>query len=138
MAFEPLYSFLEPVKKYKCNTCEKETLLAVTTNSNWALKRHINSHHSELISQYEDISRKKKSNTPIKSQNSLSKFGFTKESKKQSDLHQSCKVKQEQIDESVINLIMTESLPFTFVKKKAFKELIQTCQPGKNLISYEI
>ena len=50
MAFEPLYSFLEPVKKYKCNTCEKETLLAVTANSNWALKRHINSHHSELIS----------------------------------------------------------------------------------------
>ena len=51
MAFEPLFTLQEEDgskgKKYKCNLCPKKTVISVTTSSNWALKRHLNSGHNK-------------------------------------------------------------------------------------------
>ena len=73
--------------------------------------------------------------TSASKQNDLLTFGYTKETPAEALKHQACKVGQEDIDKSVVNLIMGAGLPFSFVEKDVFRDFVKKLQPGRTVIT---
>ena len=142
---EPIFTFKSQEKtkvRYKCNLCAKDTVISAQTSSNYALKRHLQSKHSkEDCNQFDKILKKNKSfgiiSTVASKQNDLLTFGYTKETPAEALKHQACKVGQEDIDKSVVNLIMGAGLPFSFVEKDVFRDFVRKLQPGRTVITYK-
>ena len=143
MSFEPIFTFQtkDGTKvKYKCNICK--SIISASSSSNWGLKRHILSVHKDEEDHFSEILQKNKSEKKITTtkksdQSDLNKFGFKKQTEEEFQRHKACNVSQESIDTAVFELIMGASLPLTFVRKPEFKNLVNTLQPGKTVMSYK-
>ena len=142
-SFEPVYTFLTKdgnKLKYKCNLCPGQKLISAQTTSNYGLTRHLKSSHSkEEQDQFEEVLKRSKSSgqTVTKKENKLQKFGFKNQTPDEFKKHQACSVSQKTINESVFQLIMGAALPLTFVRKPEFRNLVQTLQPGKTVMTYQ-
>ena len=99
--------------------------ISAQTSSNFALKRHLQSKHSKDDCNQFDKIIWNYINFCFKAE-----WFIAAEALK----HQACKVGQEDIDKSVVNLIMGAGLHFSFVKKYVFPDFARKLQPGRTYI----